>query len=107
MNTQTNEQLRSPEIQIQHAEARESSSAPLERAHAEKVLVQRKEMLASIANDLDRPLHEALAGKIQREWQTLVAFVETDARAVEAKKQSRKILSPEYFTQKPFNPNNF
>jgi hypothetical protein len=102
-----NEQLRSPETLSTQQPEHRSPSHSLASAQAEKVFVERKEMLAEIVDELNPSLRDQLTKKIEAEFQALAAFIDVDARVIEAKKKSVKVLDPTFFVQKPLDTSHF
>ncbi len=69
-------------------------------AHAQKMVEQRRDMLASVARDISPALLHALEKKIEYEHQSLVAMIESDAKTEAVRKELNKTLKSEYFIQK-------
>lgn len=69
-------------------------------AHAQKMVEQRRDMLASVARDIGPALLHALEKKIEYEYESLVAMIESDAKTEAVRKELNKTLKSEYFIQK-------
>ncbi len=103
--TNPNERLRILEVPHSAHEQDALPGARLTRERAERVFKQRKEMLVSIKANVGAPLYEALTEKINYENAFLLMIIESDAKAVDAKKRMNKVLKTEYFVQKPLDVN--
>jgi len=103
--TNPNERLHIPEVPRNAHKQDALPGARLTRECAERVFKQRKEMLVSIKTNVGAPLYEALTEKINYENAFLLTIIESDAKAVDAKKRLNKFLKTEYFVQKPLDVN--
>ncbi len=101
MNThEHNEQLRRAETLLPSTEIEAAQGASTSFARASEMLETRKHMLASIESDIELVLFGMLSDKIEHEYASLVAMMESEHKAVEQKRKMDRVLKSEYFTRK-------
>lgn len=62
-------------------------------------------MLASLLDHISVSLYEALQRKIEYEYDSLLAIIDLDVEATNAKQELNKTLRSEYFVQKRLDAN--
>ncbi|MDD4988921.1 MAG: hypothetical protein PHV42_00650 [Candidatus Pacebacteria bacterium] len=95
-----NEKLHSIEPEKSEVQTHEQSGAALTSFMVEQMFTKRTEMLSSVSSFISVSLREALHEKISQEVKTLVEILQSEKALQEAKKNRRRVLDENYFTEK-------